>query len=77
MNINLLDKNNNASILLAGILSVVIALGVARFVFTSLLPTMLDDFLTVSFAGVLAAVNFAGYLSGSVLSMFIKDINQK
>jgi len=77
MNFNLLDKNNNASILLAGIFSVVIALGVARFVFTSLLPSMLDDFMTVSFAGILAAVNFAGYLSGSVLSMFIKDINQK
>jgi len=77
MNLNLLDRNNNASILLAGILSVIIALGVARFVFTSLLPTMLDDFLTVSFAGILAAVNFAGYLSGSIISMFIKDINQK
>jgi MFS family permease len=77
MNLNLLDKNNHASILIAGILSVIIALGVARFVFTSLLPSMLDDFLTVSFAGILAAVNFAGYLSGSVLSMFIKDINQK
>jgi len=77
MNLNLLDRNNHASILIAGILSVIIALGVARFVFTSLLPSMLDDFLTISFAGILAAVNFAGYLSGSVLSMFIKDINQK
>lgn len=74
---NLLDKNNHTSILLAGILSVIIALGVARFVFTSLLPPMLDDFLTLSFAGILAAVNFAGYLAGSFLSMFIKDINQK
>ncbi len=34
-------------------------------------------FLTVTFAGILASVNFAGYLSGSIFSMFIKDINQK
>jgi len=77
MNLNLLDRNNNASILLAGILSVIIGLGVARFAFTSLLPPMLDSFLTLSFAGILAALNFAGYLGGSILSMFIKDINQK
>jgi len=77
MNLNLLDKNNNISILIAGIISVIIALGVSRFVFTSLLPPMLDDFLTITYAGILASVNFAGYLSGSILSMFIKDINQK
>ncbi|WP_072681989.1 YbfB/YjiJ family MFS transporter [Arcobacter sp. LA11] len=77
MNLNLLDRNNNISILIAGIIAVIIGLGVARFAFTSLLPPMLDGFLTVTFAGILASVNFAGYLSGSILSMFIKDINQK
>ncbi|MGM0519958.1 MAG: YbfB/YjiJ family MFS transporter [Campylobacterota bacterium] len=77
MNMNLLDRNNNIAILLAGIISVIIGLGVARFAFTSLLPPMLDGFLTVSFAGILASLNFAGYLSGSIFSMFIKDINQK
>lgn len=77
MNINLLDRNNNLSILIAGIITVIIGLGVARFAFTSLLPPMLESFLTVSFAGILASVNFAGYLGGSIFSMFIKDINQK
>ncbi len=77
MNLNLLDKENNLSILIAGILSVIIGLGVARFAFTSLLPPMLDDFLSLTFAGILASVNFVGYLSGSIISMFIKDINQK
>lgn len=77
MNLNLLDRNNNLSILIAGIIAVIIGLGVARFAFTSLLPPMLEGFLTVTFAGLLAAVNFAGYLSGSIFSMFIKDINQK
>lgn len=73
----LLNKNDNLAILLAGIITVIIGLGVARFAFTSLLPPMLEGFLTVKFAGILAALNFAGYLSGSVFSMFMKDINQK
>ena len=77
MNINILDRNKNFNILLAGILSITIGLGVARFAFTSLLPSMLDDFLTLTNAGLLASINFAGYLSGAIFTMFIKDINKK
>lgn len=77
MKINLLDKTSNVNIILAGIISIIISLGVARFAFTSLLPPMLEDSLTVTFAGILASVNFAGYLSGSLLSMFIKDMYTK
>ncbi|MDM5271598.1 YbfB/YjiJ family MFS transporter [Sulfurovum sp. zt1-1] len=73
----LLDKNNNTAILLAGILAIVVGIGVARFAFTSLLPYMLEDFLTLSYAGVLASLNFAGYLAGAAFSIFIKDINTK
>ncbi|RXJ60562.1 YbfB/YjiJ family MFS transporter [Candidatus Marinarcus aquaticus] len=73
----LLNRNDNVAILLAGIFSGIVGMGVARFVFTSLLPDMLDDFLTLTFAGILAALNFAGYMGGSILSVFIKDINQK
>ncbi|MDD2450854.1 YbfB/YjiJ family MFS transporter [Sulfurovum sp.] len=73
----LLDKNNNTAILLAGILAIVVGIGVARFAFTSLLPFMLEDFLTLSYAGVLASLNFAGYLAGALFSVFIKDINTK
>jgi len=76
-NINLLDRNNNAAILLAGIIALIVGVGVARFVFTSLLPFMLDDFLELTFAGVLASVNYVGYLLGSIFSMFLKDINTK
>ncbi len=78
MNIKvLLDKNANAAIILAGIISLVVGVGVARFVFTSLLPPMLDNYLSVSFAGVLASVNYVGYLAGSIFAVFIKDINTK
>ncbi len=73
----LFDKNNNAAILLAGILAIVVGIGVARFAFTSLLPSMLEDFLSLIYAGILASFNFAGYLAGAVFSIFIKDINTK
>ena len=75
--INLFDRNNNVSILLAGIIALIIGVGVARFVFTSLLPFMLEDFLTLTFAGILASFNYIGYLAGSIFSVFIKDINAK
>ena len=73
----LLDKNNNTAILLAGILAIIVGIGVARFAFTSLLPFMLEDFLSLTYAGVLASFNFARYLAGTVFSVFIKDINTK
>jgi len=73
----ILNKNNNFTILLAGILSITIGVGVARFAFTSLLPSMLEDFLTIQYAGLYASVNFAGYLAGAIFAMFIKDINTK
>jgi MFS family permease len=74
---SLLDKNNNTAILLAGILAIIVGVGVARFAFTSLLPFMLEDFLSLTYAGVLASFNFAGYLAGAVFSIFLKDINTK
>jgi predicted MFS family arabinose efflux permease len=73
----LMDREDHISIIIAGMFAVIIGLGVARFAFTSLLPSMLSDYLTITFAGILASLNFAGYLSGSILSIFIKDINQK
>ena len=72
-----LDRNSNTAILLAGILAIIIGVGVARFAFTSLLPYMLEDFLSLTYAGILAAFNFAGYLAGALFSIFIKDINTK
>lgn len=75
--ISLLDKNSNTAILLAGIIALIIGVGVARFVFTSLLPPMLENYLTISFAGILASINYVGYLAGSIFAVFIKDINTK
>jgi len=38
---------------------------------------MLDDFLTLTNAGLFASLNFAGYLCGAIFTMFLKDINTK
>ncbi len=76
--LNLLDKNKNFNILLAGIIGLFIGVGVARFSYTSLLPSMLEDnTLSLTFSGVLASLNYVGYLSGSIFAIFIKDINTK
>src|SRR5574344_1526847 len=75
--IKLFDRNNNIAILIAGIFSIIIGLGVARFAFTGLIPSMLDDYLSIKFVGILASLNFAGYLAGSIFSIFVKDINFK
>ncbi|WP_324171483.1 YbfB/YjiJ family MFS transporter [Sulfurimonas sp.] len=77
ININLLDRNDNVAILLAGILAIVVGVGVARFAFTSLLPPMLEEHLSLSYAGVLASVNFMGYFSGALFSITIRDIITK
>jgi predicted MFS family arabinose efflux permease len=73
----LFDKNKNFNILLAGIVSIIVGVGVARFAFTSLLPPMLEDFLSVTNTGLFASINYSGYLSGALFSIFLKDINAK
>lgn len=75
--LKLLDRNHNSAILTAGILSLILGIGVARFAFTSLLPAMMESYLDVTATGVLASVNFAGYLSGAIFAVFIRDINTK
>ncbi len=71
------EPHLNTRVLIAGIFSLVIGVGVARFAFTSLLPAMLDDSLDLTFAGFLASINFAGYLSGSILAVFISRFPTK
>lgn len=73
----LLNKNSNHAIIIAGIMSIFIGVGIARFSFTSLLPLMLNDILTIKFAGFLASINYIGYLSGAICAIFIKDIYTK
>ena len=57
-------------VLAAGLCSLILTLGVARFAYTPLLPLMQQQAgLGVAEAGWLAAINYAGYLSGALLAM--------
>lgn len=73
----LLNKNSNVAIVLAGIVAIIVAAGVARFAFTSLLPLMKDDFLSIKFAGILASLNYIGYFLGACFAIFINSIHKK
>jgi predicted MFS family arabinose efflux permease len=62
-------------VLLAGVSSLLLTLGVARFAYTPLLPLMRAHAgLGVQQAGWLAAINYSGYLLGAILASLLKDI---
>ncbi len=59
----------------AGIISLVLMLGIARFAYTPLLPLMQQQAgLGVAEGGWLAAINYMGYLSGAIIASLISDI---
>ncbi|MFZ2391206.1 YbfB/YjiJ family MFS transporter [Rhodoferax sp.] len=62
-------------VLSAGIFSLILTLGVARFAYTPLLPLMQQQAgLGVAEAGWLAAINYAGYLSGALIASRISSL---
>jgi MFS family permease len=77
MKLDLLNNNSNNAIIFAGIVSIFIGVGIARFSFTSLLPLMLNDTISLKFAGFLATTNYVGYFIGSVFAIFLKDLHSK
>ena len=69
------DQQQRFRVLAAGICSLVLALGVARFAYTPLLPVMQEQAgLGVAEAGWLAAINYAGYLTGALIAAMISDL---
>ncbi|QQD18905.1 YbfB/YjiJ family MFS transporter [Spongiibacter nanhainus] len=64
--------NGALRIALAGAFSLVIALGIGRFLFTPALPDMIaSTTLNAVSGGYLAAVNYGGYLLGAMLAMAV------
>lgn len=62
----------------AGIFSLLLTLGIARFAYTPLLPLMQQQAgLGVADAGWLAALNYTGYLCGALLAALIGDLRLK
>ena len=69
------DHMARLRVLGAGIFSLLLVLGVARFAYTPLLPLMQQQAgLGVAAAGWLAAINYAGYLSGAIIASQISDL---
>jgi len=72
------EHHTRFKVLSAGIFSLLLVLGVARFAYTPLLPLMQQQAgLGVAEAGWLAAINYAGYLSGAVIASRISDLQLK
>ncbi|MCG8058197.1 MAG: YbfB/YjiJ family MFS transporter [Candidatus Thiodiazotropha endolucinida] len=71
-------KTERLKILVAGILSLILTLGIARFAYTPLLPIMQQQAgLGISDAGWLASINYIGYLSGAIIAALISDLMLK
>ncbi|NNJ90380.1 MAG: YbfB/YjiJ family MFS transporter [Gammaproteobacteria bacterium] len=72
---NQLDR---LKVLSAGIISLILMLGIARFSYTPMLPLMQAQAgLGISEGGWLAAINYIGYLSGAIIAASISDLQLK
>lgn len=62
-------RSSNFRITLVGMVSLMVAIGFGRFVFTPLLPMMREDGLvSITEGGVLASVHFFGYWLGAIFA---------
>lgn len=63
------EQINTLRLIFVGFTSLIIAVGIGRFVYTPLLPLMLDDgLLSAPDGGLLATFHFAGYWLGAVFA---------
>lgn len=65
-------------VLAASVIAVVVMVGIARFSYTPMIPEMIEALgLSQSVVGMLATVNYAGYLTGALLITRISDLDLK
>lgn len=76
--LRIIDQIQRYKVLAAGILSLVLTLGIARFAYTPLLPLMQQQAgLGISEGGWLAAINYFGYLGGAIIASLTSDLHIK
>lgn len=69
------DQIERLKVLSAGILSLILMVGIARFSYTPLLPIMQQQAgLGISDGGWLATINFTGYMCGAFTASLISDL---
>ena len=62
-------------VIVGGVCGLVLSIGLARFAFTPLLPSLqLQTGLSDAAAGGLAAIHYAGYITGALASAWIDDV---
>lgn len=65
-------------VVIAGLFSLILTLGVARFAYTPLLPVMMDaTLLTDASGGWLATFNYLGYICGALITASISNLRLK
>lgn len=71
-------RRQRLKVMVAGICSLILCMGVARFLYTPLLPLMQKQAgLGLAEGGWLAAANYAGYLTGALAAAMISDMGLK
>lgn len=64
----------HVKVLFAGICSLILSMGIARFAYTPMLPVMMQQaHLSHEGGGWLAAINYAGYLTGVFIASWVSD----
>lgn len=64
--------------MIAGLFSLILTMGVARFSYTPLLPAMLNEtFLNNASGGWLATINYMGYMLGALIAASISNLKLK
>jgi len=65
-------------VMFAGLFSLILTMGVARFSLTPLLPVMMDEtFLNNASGGWLASINYMGYMTGVLITASVSDLKLK
>lgn len=75
---NSLTQPHPLKVMIAGLFSLILTMGVARFSYTPLLPVMMDEtFLNNASGGWLATINYLGYMTGALIAASINDLKLK